>query len=116
MTLSSLPALLLAIAAPLYAQSSADRGMTLPGTLELVDKLNGARVEGISVSIHQLNGNHEVFRAVADRDGKFTLENVLPDRYSLEVHFPGRIQVFTLESKSLVPVILKLQRGRPARL
>ncbi len=115
MKLSCLAAVLIAIAGPLsFAQAPADQDherMALSGTLELVDTLPGARVEGISVSIHQRNGHHEMFRALPDRDGRFTLENVLPDHYSLEVHFPGRIQVFTLGSKSLVPSDFEITAG-----
>jgi hypothetical protein len=75
----------------------------LPGTLELVDRPPQATpVEAMLVTLHPLKLDYEI-HAQPDRDGKFILKNVRPERYSLTLHSPGRIRTFAIGSKDLAP-------------
>lgn len=75
----------------------------LQGTLELVNRPPAATpVEALSFSLHSLGDSMDV-SVRPDRDGRFVLKNLRPGRYSLVFPMPGRIQVFTQGSKTLVP-------------
>jgi hypothetical protein len=108
-------AVLAAIAVtPCFAQFPGDRngkGINLPGTLNLVDKPPSVTpVEFLTVTIRQLHGGYR-FDAQPNHDGNFTLENVPLGRYSLNLPFPGRIQVLAIGSKSLMPDEFELTAG-----
>lgn len=113
-------AVLAAIATvPCFAQppgTSNDQRINVPGTLELADKPPSViPVEFLMVTIRQLHGGRR-FDAQPDHDGNFTLENVPPGRYSLNLSFPGRVQVFDVGSKSLKPEEFELTAGESGPL
>jgi hypothetical protein len=78
--------------------------LNLPGTLELVDKPPSVTpVEFLMVTIRQLHNDGAWFNARPDHDGNFTLANVPPGRYALNLPFPSRLQVLALGSRALMP-------------
>jgi hypothetical protein len=93
-----------------------DQRINLPGTLELVDKPPSVTpVEFLMVTIRQLHGGYR-FDAQPDHDGKFTLANVQPGRYSLNLPFPGRVQTFAIGSRTLTPDAFELTAGESGPL
>lgn len=75
----------------------------LRGRLELVDRPSEATpVEAMLVSLHPLERGYNI-QAQPDREGRFVLKNVRPERYSLTLPFPGRIRTFANGSKELTP-------------
>ena len=107
-------ALAVTAVAPTLAQTPNDRSggvINLPGTLELVDKPPEATpVEAFGVAIYGLQDKRR-YSASTDRNGNFTLEDLPPGRYSLSLSFPGRIQVFTCASRSILPDDFELREG-----
>lgn len=90
--------------------------INIPGTLELVDKPPSATpVEFLMVTIRQLHGGYR-FDAQPDHDGNFRLENVPAGRYSLDLSFPGRVQVLTLGLSPLKPKEFELTAGESGPL
>jgi hypothetical protein len=88
----------------------------IPGTLELVDKPPSVTpIEFLMVTIRQLHGGAR-FDAQPDHDGNFTLASVPPGRYSLNLSFPGRVQLFALGSRSLMPDGFELTAGESGPL
>jgi hypothetical protein len=90
--------------------------INLPGTLELVDKPPSVTpVEFLTVTIRQFHDGAR-FDARPDHDGNFTLANVPPGRYALNLPFPSRLQVLALGSKSLMPGGFELAAGESGPL
>jgi hypothetical protein len=90
--------------------------ISIPGTLGLVDKPPSATpVEFLMVTIQPPNGGYR-FDAQPDHDGNFTLKDVPPGRYSLNLPTRCRVQVFALGSKSLIPNDFELQAGESGPL
>lgn len=88
----------------------------LSGTLVLVDKpIAATPVEYLGVAIQQLHGGLR-FDARPDHDGNFTLTNVPPGRYSLNLPFPGRVQMFANGSRSLMPDQFEFKAGESGPL
>lgn len=113
-------ATLVAIASvPSFAQfpgATTGPRINIPGTLELVDKPPSVTpVEFLMVTIRHLQGRYQI-HAQPDHDGKFTLENVPPGRYSLNLPFPGRVQTFTVGSRSLMPDAFEITTGESGQL
>jgi hypothetical protein len=90
----------------------------LRGRLELVDRPPEATpVEAMLVSLHPLGRGYDI-QAQPDRDGRFVLKNVSPERYSLTLPFPGRIRIFANGSRELAPDGFELSSsdGGPLRI
>jgi hypothetical protein len=104
---------------PSFAQlpeNPKDKVINIPGTLGLVDKPPSVTpIEFLMVTIRQLHGGAR-FDAQPNHEGKFTLANVPPGRYSLSLPFPGRVQVFALGSRSLMPDSFELTTGESGPL
>ena len=119
MKLSAVAALAVIAILPCLAQSPGaltGTRVNIPGTLELVDKPPSVTpVEFLMVTIRQLQGGYR-FDAQPDHDGKFTLANMPPGRYSLNLPFPSRVQLLALGSKSLMPDSFELRAGETGPL
>jgi hypothetical protein len=90
--------------------------VNLTGTLELIDKPpEPTPVEALEVVIHSVQGADQ-FRAQPNRDGAFTLENVHPGRYFLNLGFPGRLRFFGNGSRILRPDDFELMPGESGPL
>lgn len=90
----------------------------LQGVVELVDRPPAATpIEAVSFSLHPLEGGFDIW-ARPDRDGRFTLKNVRPGRYSLTYPMAGRIQTFADGPNELAPEGFELSGGSagPLRL
>jgi hypothetical protein len=109
-------ALLLGIGSAVAQAQVESRLLNIPGTLELVDKPPAATpVEVLDVMVRQLSGGRQ-FHAQPDHDGNFKLQDLAPGRYSLNLSFPGRIQVFACGSRSLMPDDFELTPGEAGPL
>jgi hypothetical protein len=119
MKLSAVAALAAIAIVPCLAQSPGaltGTRVNVPGTLELVDKPPSVTpVEFLAVTIRQLYGGDR-FDARPDHDGNFTLANMPPGRYSLNLPFPCRVQVLALGSKSSMPDGFDLTAGEDGPL
>jgi hypothetical protein len=103
-------------ALPFFGQLPATQTRRIPGTLELTDKPPSVTpLEFLMVTIRQLHGGYRS-DAQPDRNGNFTLTNVLPGQYSLNLPFPGRVRVFAIGSKSLTPDEFELAAGESGPL
>lgn len=78
-------------------------GQTIEGVLKLVDRPTEATpVEALNFRLHPLTGGFDL-EARPDREGKFSVSNVKPGRYSLVIPMPGRVESFTGGSGELAP-------------
>lgn len=114
------PAALAAIATvPCFWQfpgASTGTRINISGTLELVDKPPSVTpVDFLVVTIRRIDGGYP-FHTQPGHDGNFTLKDVPPGRYSLDLSFPCRVQVFALGSKSLKPEEFELTAGESGSL
>ncbi len=85
-------------------EGQTDSVFNVQGLLKLVDQPAAATpVEALAFRIHPLSGDGNDVEARPDRDGKFTLSNVRPARYSLVFPMPGRVESFANRSDELAP-------------
>src|SRR5512146_1572161 len=95
--------------------SNARQGIDIPGKLEIVDPPPAATpVNMLSVSLFS-PGKFELW-ADPDENGNLMFKNVLPGRYSLNLHFPSRIVSFSRDSAPLNPQNFEVEVGQSGEL
>jgi len=69
---------------------------------KVIDSQTGNPIEYANITIYKLNNSQLVNGAVTNQDGKFTIEKVLPGKYSAKISFMGYTN-FTVDSFIVTP-------------